>query len=51
MGFLGQKYWILVPFPSGDLPDPRIEPRSPTLQEDSLLREPPGEPLREHENV
>ena len=29
---------------SGDLPSPRIEPRSPTLQVDSLPAEPPGEP-------
>ena len=30
-------------FPSsGDLPDPGIKPRSPALQADSLLSEPPG---------
>ena len=29
---------------SGDLPSPRIEARSPTLQVDSLPAEPPGEP-------
>ena len=28
----------------GDLPDPGIEPRSPELQVDSLLSEPPGKP-------
>ena len=28
--------------PPGDLPNPGIEPRSPTLQENSLLSEPPG---------
>ena len=29
MGFSRQKYWSGLPFPSpGDLPDPRIEPRS-----------------------
>ena len=28
----------------GDLPDPGIEPGSPTLQVDSLLPEPPGKP-------
>ena len=28
--------------PSGDLPNPGIEPRSPTLQADSLPSEPPG---------
>ena len=26
----------------GDLPDPRIKPRSPTLQADALPSEPPG---------
>ena len=29
----------------GDLPDPGIELRSPALQADSLLSEPPGKPL------
>ena len=34
-----------MPFPSpGDLPDPGIEPGFPTLQADSLLSEPPGNP-------
>ena len=28
----------------GDLPDPGIEPRSPALQADSFLAEPPGKP-------
>ena len=28
----------------GNLPNPRIEPRSPTLQADSLPAEPPGKP-------
>ena len=28
----------------GDLPNPGIEPRSPTWQVDSLLSEPPGKP-------
>ena len=33
------------PFPSpGDLPDPGIEPRSPTLEADTLTSEPPGKP-------
>ena len=33
------------PFPSpGDLLNPGIEPRSPTLQADSLPAEPPGKP-------
>ena len=32
MGFPRQEYWSGVPFlSSGDLPDPRIEPRSPAL--------------------
>ena len=32
MGFPGQEYWSGLPFHSpGDLPDPRIEPVSPTL--------------------
>ena len=40
MGFSRQEYWSKLPFPSpGDLPDPGIEPRSPALQEDSLLTE------------
>ena len=35
--------WIANPSP-GDLPDPGIEPGSPTLQADALLSEPPGKP-------
>ena len=32
MGFSRQEFWSGLPFPSpGDLPDPGIEPRSPTL--------------------
>ena len=35
-----QEYWTGSPFPSpGDLPDTGIEPRSPTLQADSLPSE------------
>ena len=30
--------------PSGDLPNPGIEPSSPTLQDNSLPSEPPGKP-------
>ena len=38
-----QEYWSGLPFPSpGDLPNPGIRPRSPALQADSLLSEPPG---------
>ena len=36
MGFSRQEYWSGLPFPSpGDLPDPGIKPRSPTLQADT----------------
>ena len=43
MGFSRHKYWSGLPFPSpGDLPDPGIEPRSPTLQAYSLPSEQPG---------
>ena len=36
MGFSRQEYWSGLPFPSpGYLPDPGIEPRSPTLQADT----------------
>ena len=45
MGFSRQEYWSRLPCPSpGDLPNPEIEPRYPTLQADSLLAEPPGKP-------
>ena len=45
VGFSRQEYWSGLPFPSpGDLPDPGIEPRSPTLQVDALTSEPPGKP-------
>ena len=44
-GFSRQEYWSGLPFPSPrDLPYPGIEPRSPALQTDSLLSEPPGKP-------
>ena len=40
-----QEYWIELPFPTpGDLPDPGIEPGSPTLEADALTSEPPGKP-------
>ena len=46
MEFSRQEYWNGLPFPSPeDLPDPRIEPESPTLQADALPSEPPGKPL------
>ena len=42
MAFSRQQYWSGLPFLSpGDLPDPGIEPGSPTLQADALLSEPP----------
>ena len=45
MEFSRPEYWSDWPFPSpGDLPYPRIEPRSPTLQADSLPAEPQGKP-------
>ena len=45
MEFSRPEYWSGWPFLSlGDLPNPGIEPRSPTLQADSLPAEPPGKP-------
>ena len=45
MEFSRQEYWSGWPFSSpGDLPNPGIEPRSVTLQADSLLSEPQGKP-------
>ena len=35
--------WGAISF-SGDLPDPGVKPRSPILQADALLSEPPGKP-------
>ena len=41
--FSRPEYWSGQPFPSpGDLPNPGIKLRSPTLQVDSLPSEPPG---------
>ena len=46
MGLSKQKYWSGLSFPSpGDLLDPGIELRSPALQAESLLSEPPGKPI------
>ena len=43
MEFSKPEYWSGQPFPSpGDLPNPRIEPRSPALQADSLPAELPA---------
>ena len=43
MEFSRQEHWSGLPFPSpGDLPDPGIEPGSPTLRAEALPSEPPG---------
>ena len=43
MEFSRQGCWSGLPFPSpGDVPNPEIEPMSPTLQADVLPSEPPG---------
>ena len=43
MGFSRQEYWSGLPCPPpGDLSNPRVKPRSPALQVDSLPSEPPG---------
>jgi len=45
MEFSRLEYWSGYPFPSpGTLPNPGVEPRSPSLQADSLTAEPPGKP-------
>ena len=45
MEFSRSEYWSRYLFPSlEDLPNPGIEPRSPTLQADSLPAEPQGKP-------
>ena len=45
MRFSRQEHWSGWSCSSpGDLPDPGIEPRSPKVQEDSLLSEPPRKP-------
>ena len=46
MEFSRQEYWSGLPFPPpGVIPDPGIEPGSPSLQADSLPSEPPGKPM------
>ena len=43
MGFSRQEYWSGLPYPSpGGMPDPGIKPRSPALEADALISEPPG---------
>ena len=45
MGFSRQEYWSGLPSPSpGDLPDPEIEPTSPTLACGFFTTKPPGKP-------
>ena len=47
MEFPRQEYWSELTFPSvGGLPDPGIEPVSPTLQADSLPLNHQGSPLQ-----
>ena len=51
-GFSRQKYWSgLHALLQGNLPNPGTEHRSPALQADSLLNEPPGKPLRGRRGV
>ena len=45
LGFSRQEYWNGLPcLPPGDLPNSGIKRRSPALQVDSSLPEPPGKP-------
>ena len=47
MEFSRWDYWSGLQFPTpGDLPDPGMEPGSPTLQVDSLPTEPPVAPIK-----
>ena len=46
--FSRQEYWSGLPFPSPYLPNPGIEPASPTFQVDSLPSEPQGKPQIRH---
>ena len=49
MRFSRQGYWSGLPLPSpGDLPNPRIKPRSPALQADSLLTKLQGKSVCKH---
>ena len=53
MEFSRQEYWNGLPFPSlGDLPNPGIEPTSPSLADGLFTAEPPGKPydIRVHPN-
>ena len=45
-GFSRQEYWCVLPQPPPrNLPNPGVKPRSPAMQEDSLLSESPGKPF------
>ena len=45
-GIFQEEHWSGLPFsPTSDLPNSWIQPRSPALQADSLLSEPPGRPV------
>ena len=47
-GFPRQEHWRGFSFPSsGDLPDPGIEPMSPSLAGGFFTTEPPGKPIRD----
>ena len=46
MEFLRQEYWSGLPFPSPEeSSQPKDQTKSPALQADSLLTEPPGKPI------
>ena len=50
MEFSKPEYWSGLPCPPPrGLPNPGIKPRSPALQADFLLAEPPGKPLNPKE--
>ena len=51
-GFSRQECWsgLLCP-PPGDLPNPRIKTRCPSLQADSLPSKPPGKPMNTNTGV
>ena len=52
MGFPRQEYWSGLPFPSpGDLPNPEIEPTSPTLAGRFFSTEPSGKPRLCHRPI
>ena len=52
MEFHRQEYWSGLPFPSsGDLPNPRIKPKSRTLQTDASPSELSGKPPLSYEHT